>query len=103
MQTFNNITAMQPSTNFKKRITNKWLFRLYLLNKLPLAFFAGLSVDELNEKRCVVHLPFKWVTKNPFHSIYFAVQALAGEMSTGALGMLAINNSNYKVSMLVVI
>jgi hypothetical protein len=93
---------MHSQDRFERRIINKWLFKLYLFRKLPLAFFAGLNVVELNEKRCVVLVPFKWLTQNPFHSIYFAAQAMAAEMSTGALGMLAIDNSNYKVSMLVV-
>lgn len=43
----------------------------------------------------------RWFNQNPFKSIYFAVQAMAAELSTGALVMFHINKSKARVSMLV--
>jgi hypothetical protein len=40
------------------------------------------------------------ITK-PFNSMYFAVQAMAAELSTGALVMYQIQKSGKKISMLV--
>lgn len=67
---------------------------------MPIALIAGLQVRELNEKRSVVSVPFKWFSQNPFKSVYFATQAMAAEMSTGVLGMMAIQG-DIKISMLV--
>jgi len=49
----------------------------------------------------VVSVPFKWFSQNPFKSVYFATQAMAAEMSTGVLGLMAIEGASKKVSMLV--
>jgi hypothetical protein len=51
---------------------------------------------------CVVTVPYKWFTKNPFQSTYFACQSMAAEMSTGILAMSQIYQRQPPVSMLVV-
>jgi hypothetical protein len=77
-------------------------FRMFLLSKLPSAFFAGVRVKEADEKRCVVTVPFKWFSQNPFRSTYFACLSMAAEMSTGALAMAYLYKRKPPVSMLVV-
>ena len=87
---------------FNKRISNRSFFRQFLLSNLPSAFFAGLKLEALNETNAVISVKQKWFNKNPFHSIYFAVLGMAGEMSTGILCMGNIYKRNPAVSMLVV-
>jgi hypothetical protein len=76
-------------------------FRLYLLRHLPLAFFAGLRLEALGADSCTVGLPGGWRTRNPFRSTYFAAQAMAAEMSTGAPALLVARSQEAPVSMLV--
>ncbi len=90
----------EKQIKFRKQITNKWMFKLFLLQKMPIALIAGLRVRELNENKSVVSVPYKWLSQNPFKSVYFATQAMAAEMSTGVLGMLA-TQGDIKISMLV--
>ena len=78
------------------RTLNKFLFF-----KLPIAFLAGVRVKNLTESLCVVGVRHRWINQNPFNSMYFAVQAMSAELSTGALVMLAIQKSGAKYSMLV--
>ena len=61
--------------------------RLYLLKKLPAAFFCGLRVDDASETSCTVSVPYNYITKNPFRSTYFACLGMAAELSTGILAM----------------
>jgi hypothetical protein len=68
----------------RRRVLDPWGFRAYLLGKLPLAAFAGLRLRRLDDEACTVALPGGWRTRNPFGSTYFAAQAMAAEMSTGA-------------------
>ena len=68
----------------RRRLLNPWFFRAYLIRRLPLAAFAGLRVRRLDEAGCEVWLGGGWRTRNPFASTYFAAQAMAAEMSTGA-------------------
>ncbi len=78
------------------RNLNKFLFF-----KLPSAYFCGVRVSEINEQKCISTVKYRWINQNPFNSMYFAVQAMAAELSTGALVMLHINQSHKKISMLV--
>ena len=73
----------------------------FLFFKLPAAFISGVRVKELDNSKCTVSVKHRWINQNPFNSMYFAVQAMAAELSTGALVMLEIQKSNKKISMLV--
>lgn len=74
----------------------------FLFAKLPSAWFSGVRVRELDAEHCVVTVPFKWFSQNPFRSTYFACLSMAAEMSTGALAMAHLHRRNPPVSMLVV-
>lgn len=58
---------------------------LFLFWKLPAAFWCGVRVYALDRYSCVVRVRHRWINQNPFGSMYFAVQAMAAELSTGAL------------------
>jgi len=76
--------------------------KLFLLTNLPSAFFAGLKIPEADDSHCIVTVPYRWFTKNPFRSTYFACLSMAAEMSTGVLAMANIYKRTPKISMLVV-
>ncbi|HMU45810.1 MAG TPA: DUF4442 domain-containing protein [Chitinophagaceae bacterium] len=77
-------------------------FRMFLFSKLPAAYLAGVRVREIDEKKCVVTVPYKWLSQNPFRSTYFACLSMAAEMSTGSLAMAHLYKIKPSVSMLVV-
>ncbi len=87
---------------FFRIINNPVKFRLFLLQKLPAAFFSGLRIFKADEEQCSVTIPFKWFTQNPFRSTYFACLSMAAEMSTGVLAMANIYKMKPGVSMLIV-
>jgi acyl-coenzyme A thioesterase PaaI-like protein len=94
---------MNPDTAaFISLMKHPLKFRMFLLTKLPSAYFAGVRVREVDEKKCVVTVPYKWFSKNPFRSTYFACLAMAAEMSTGALALTHLYKRKPAVSMLVV-
>ncbi len=77
-------------------------FRLFMLAKLPMAYMADLRVASISEERATVTIPYKYLNKNPFSSIYFACLSMAAELSTGVLCMMHVHKSTPAVSMLVV-
>jgi hypothetical protein len=77
-------------------------FRVFLLTRLPSAYFSGVRIRDLDDERCLVTVPYKWFSKNPFRSTYFACLSMAAEMSTGALAMARVYKQEPPVSMLVV-
>ena len=94
---------MNPNTqNFIKLMKHPVKFRMFLFTKLPAAYIAGVRVREVDEKKCVATVPYKWLSQNPFRSTYFACLSMAAEMSTGALAMAHLYKINPPVSMLVV-
>jgi hypothetical protein len=74
---------------------------LFLLLKLPSAFLCGVRVKTLTNSNCIVSVSYNWFNKNPFNSMYFAVQMMAAELTTGALMLEKIKQSKKSVSMLV--
>lgn len=73
----------------------------FLFLKLPSAFWSGVRVKAITKDKCVVTVKHRWFNQNPFKSMYFAVQAMAAELTTGALVMMQIKLSGKKISMLV--
>ncbi len=92
---------MSNPNKFLQLVKHPLKFRLFLLSKLPSAFFSGVRVRYADEKKCVVTVPYKWFSQNPFKSTYFACLSMAAEMSTGVLALAHIYKRNPPVSMLV--
>ena len=75
---------------------------VFMFFKLPSAFWSGVRVKSISPEVCAVTVKHRWFNQNPFNSMYFAVQAMAAEFTTGALVMLQIKQSGKSISMLVV-
>lgn len=73
----------------------------FLLLKLPAAYLTGVRLKVITDDKCITTVRYKWINQNPFKSMYFAVQAMASELSTGALVLKKIQESGNKISMLV--
>lgn len=95
--------ALSPSAELlRHRIRYPFAFATWSLLKLPSAWFTGVRLVSVDTQRCVASVPYGWRSQNPFRSTYFAAQAMAAEMSTGALGMLALEDAGVPFSILIV-
>ncbi len=84
------------------RMLNPFTFKLFTFFKVPMVFWAGVKIETLNADKCVATVPFKFINKNPFKSMYFAVQAMAAELSTAVPAMLAIEKFDENFAFIVV-
>ena len=73
----------------------------FLFFKLPSAFWCGVRTKSISPEKCVATVKHRWFNQNPFNSMYFAVQAMAAELTTGALVLSKIKASGKNISMLV--
>lgn len=73
----------------------------FLFFKLPSAWWCGVRLKSIDAASCSTTVKYRWINQNPFRSMYFAVQLMAAELSTGALVLQKIRNSNQNISMLV--
>jgi hypothetical protein len=87
---------------FLSLVKQSWRFRLFMLSKLPAAYFSGVRVRSISADQATVTVPYKWFSQNPFRSTYFACLSMAAEMSTGLLAMMHVHGRKPAVSMLVV-
>ncbi len=74
---------------------------MYTMFKLPSAYLCGVRTKHIDNQKCVVGVKFKWINQNPFKSMFWAVQGMAAEFSTGALMISKIQESGKRISMLV--
>ncbi len=65
-----------------KRMSNPFFFRLFTRKMVPAAASAGVRFCELSDTSCKIIVPNKGKNRNPFKSMYFAVQSMGAEMST---------------------
>ena len=72
------------------------------LFNLPSAWWCGVRVKEISSKYCSTKVNLNWINKNPFKSIFWAIQGMAAELSTGVLIMQASKSFKCDISMLVI-
>jgi hypothetical protein len=96
------VPTRSASERSRRLILNRLAFWLWRLRHLPLAAAAGLRVERLDDSGAVTRLPGGWRTRNPFGSTYFAAQAMAAEMSTGAPLLVLVAGAPEPLKVLVV-
>lgn len=75
--------------------------KLFLLFKLPSAFFSGVRVKSVTSDEVVVRVRHRWINQNPFKSLYWATQGMASELATGIMVMQTVESFDEKFSTLV--
>ena len=73
----------------------------FMLFKLPSAYFCGVRAKTISETSCTTTVTHRWVNQNPFKSLFWAIQGMAAELSTGAMVMSYIREGNHPISMLI--
>ena len=76
-------------------------YTLFTFFKLPSVFWTGIRTTKVTDTSCEVSVKHRWINQNPFKSMFWAVQGMAAELTTGLLIMKGIKESKAKVSMLV--
>ena len=86
---------------FRNSFLNPFSFSLFFLFNVPMIWFSGMRLKHLDTKKAISRIPFRffyrWQNKNPFKSIYSAVQCMGAEMSSASMVALAVEG--YKPSL----
>ncbi len=85
-----------------KQVLWKKTFLLWFFawRKIPVIYFIGPRVLELNAQRCEIVIPFRRRVKNHVRSMYFGALAVGADMAGGLIAMEAIARSGKKVNLL---
>jgi len=73
----------------------------FLFFKLPAAWWTGVRLRSIDDEKAEVTVTHRWINQNPFRSMFWAVQGMAAELSTGAMVMRHIRQAGKPISMLV--
>ncbi len=77
-------------------------FRKFLGLRMPIAYIAGVHLQSLDNEKCTTRVRLSRWNQNPFRSMFWAVQGMAAELSTGVICLNYIQQSGENVSMLVI-
>lgn len=76
-------------------------FNVFAFFKLPSAWWCGVRLRSYDEEKAIVCVRHKWLNQNPFKSMFWAVQGMAAELSTGIMVSSQIRERGESISMLV--
>ncbi len=76
-------------------------FNTFSFFKLPAAWWCGVRLKYIDNKKAIVTVRHRWINQNPFKSMFWAVQGMAAEYATGAMVTVQIRASGKRISMLV--
>ena len=86
--------ASQLLPFLKDKIPASWRetarLRLFGLLKIPVIFFVGPKVVELDDRHCVIEIPLNRRTRNHYRSMYFGVLAAGADLGAGLLAQFLI-------------
>lgn len=87
---------------FEPKFTmNAQQFRKILFFKIPIAWVAGLRLTSFSSDKCEIGVKLGRWSQNPFRSMFWAVQGMAAEFTTGFMCMDKVQKSGKRISMLV--
>ena len=80
---------------------NKKLFKNILTSQIPIAWIAGVRLESWQENELSTRVKLGFLNQNPFKSMFWAVQGMAAEFSSGLMVQDKISKSGKNISMLV--
>ncbi|WP_313386715.1 DUF4442 domain-containing protein [Chishuiella sp.] len=80
---------------------NKKLFKNILTSQIPIAWIAGVRLESWQENELSIRVKLGFLNQNPFKSMFWAVQGMAAEFSSGLMAQDKITKSGKNISMLV--
>lgn len=92
---------MPKKHTIKELVKSPFKMKMFMLINLPMGLIAGLRIKKIDSNSCIVTVPFNYVNKNPFKSMYFAVLSMAAELSSGILALSEVSETEKPISMLV--
>ncbi|WLE58833.1 DUF4442 domain-containing protein [Burkholderia plantarii] len=102
-----NLSPPGPADAFTKpptraRAMNRLFFNAFILAKVPIAWIAGVKLQHLDDRSCRMAVRYGWLNRNPFNSMFWAVEGMAAEFSTGALCIARLRKTERRISLLLV-
>ena len=66
-----------------------------------MALISGLKIERITVTKCETSVVYKFLNKNPFNSVYFAVLGMAAELSTAALALSSVQTMDSNIAFII--
>ncbi|MFN8579267.1 MAG: DUF4442 domain-containing protein [Candidatus Sericytochromatia bacterium] len=76
-----------------------FLFKSFAFFKIPMIFFCGAKILEIDEKKAVVKIPLNFKTRNHLNSMYFGTLAVGADITGGIIAFQIIQQKKLKISL----
>lgn len=74
------------------------IIKAFGFRKIPLIYYSGVKVVELNENRLEVRIPLNRRTRNHLNSMYFGALAIGADVAGGLLTFLHMQQTGRKMT-----
>lgn len=75
------------------------MLKAFAITRVPLLFATGAKVNEINDDRCSIRIPFIKLIKNHLGSVYFGALAIGADACVGLLAAHKIHHSGHSISL----
>jgi len=72
--------------------------RAFAFVKIPMIFWVGARIVEIDDERCVVRIPLKRRTRNHLRSMYFGVLMVGADVAGGLMAFRRAQQSGRRIS-----
>lgn len=96
-----DLRAGPEVSKFRRWCRNNALQKVFFLGSVPMLLLAGVKISHLDSRSGATTVPYRWLNRNPFNSMYFAVQSMAAELSTAVLCIPALKAAPVPVASLI--
>jgi hypothetical protein len=83
---------------FRDRVIHPWMFRAYMLAKMPVLGVTGAYLTEIDTRSAELALPFGWGTKNLYGRMFDSAVVAGAETTSMSLLVLHIRNQEAELS-----
>ncbi len=74
------------------------IIRLFGLRKIPLIFFVGPTVKQLDNETCIIKIPLNRRTKNHLNSMYLGTLCIGADLAGGLAAIKFAEEAGFKSS-----
>lgn len=80
-------------------IKTNFIFKAFTLLKIPMIFYCGAKIIEIDDKKAVIRIPLNYRTRNHLKSMYFGTLAVGADITGGIIAFQIIQSRKLKISL----
>ena len=76
-----------------------FLFKSFAILKIPMIFYCGAKIIEINKEKAVIKIPLNYRTRNHLKSMYFGSLAVGADITGALIAFQIIQEKKLKIAL----